>query len=57
TAREQKILITPVGQEVLSGKKNWLDIKKQDRWIGGVHLDSTNVWCWNSTSGEIVERA
>ena len=57
TAREQKILITPVGQEVLSGKKNWLDIKKQDRWIGGVYLDSINVWCWNSTSGEIVERA
>ena len=48
TAREQLLSITTVGLEVVSGSRNWLDIKKQDRWIGGVRLEADNVWCWDS---------
>jgi len=57
TDKEQKLTITSVGLEVLSGRKNWLDIKQQDRWIGGAHLEHTNTWCWNPGSGSIVKRA
>lgn len=57
TARKQELAITPVGKEVLFGKKNWLSISNQDRWLGGVHLENPNVWCWNSNSGSIVKRA
>ena len=41
------IYITPLGKEILSGKKNWINIKKIDHWIGGVALKNNNLWCWN----------
>jgi len=55
--REQEITITPIGLDVLSGKRNWLEITNLDRWIGGVHLENTNLWCWNPNSREIVKKA
>ncbi|MEE9346001.1 MAG: hypothetical protein V3U88_10395 [Methylococcales bacterium] len=57
TAKDQELSITPVGLEVLSGKRNWLEITSLDRWVGGVHLELSNVWCWNSGSGSIEKRA
>ncbi|MDF1643577.1 MAG: hypothetical protein P1U80_05275 [Pseudomonadales bacterium] len=48
TARDQELTITPVGLDVLYGKRHWLDIKDYDRWIGGVHLEHGSVWCWES---------
>lgn len=56
TARDQKISITSVGLEVLSGKRNWLDIKSHNRWIGGVHLKGNNMWCWDASSSSIAKR-
>jgi hypothetical protein len=57
TFKDQELTITPAGLDVLAGKMNWLDISNIDRWIGGVHLKSTNVWCWNSSSRSIKRRA
>lgn len=57
TAKDQELTITPVGLEVLSGKRNWLEITSLDRWVGGVHLEPSNVWCWNSDSGSVVKGA
>jgi len=57
TSPDQKLSLTPKGLEVLSGKSNWLDIIELDRWIGGVHLKSTNIWCWDSMSSAVVKRA
>jgi len=53
----QELTITKEGLKVLSGESNWLDIVDLDRWIGGVHLKPTNVWCWDSNSGSMVKRA
>lgn len=47
---DQELSITSVGEDVLKGKRIWLDIAAPSRWIGGVHLTPNNVWCWNSNS-------
>ncbi|WP_428088255.1 hypothetical protein [Candidatus Thioglobus sp.] len=57
TAKDQELTITPAGLDVLSGKRNWLEITNLDRWIVGVHLEPANVWCWNSDSGSIMKKA
>jgi Domain of unknown function (DUF1835) len=54
--KKQQLTITQTGLDVLSGKYNWLEIKNQNRWIGGVHLQPNNNWCWNSSSGSIKKR-
>jgi hypothetical protein len=53
--KNQELTITPVGLEVLEGKNNWLEMVDLDRWIGGVHLNSDNLWLWNSKSGSVVK--
>ena len=53
---DQILAITPAGEEVFSGKRNWLEIVELDRWIGGVHLTSSNLWCWDSSSGVLVKK-
>ena len=57
TSKDQELTITSAGLEVLGGKINWLEISRLDRWIGGVHLDPSNVWCWNSDSSSIEKTA
>ena len=57
SAKDQELTITPVGLEVLSGKRNWLQITSLNRWIGGVHIEPSNAWCWNSDSGSIIKKA
>ncbi|MBV1880102.1 MAG: hypothetical protein KUG82_00615 [Pseudomonadales bacterium] len=54
--KDQELTITPVGLEVFSGKRNWLEFTNLDRWVGGVHLGNTNVWCWDLNSRVIVKR-
>lgn len=56
-SRGQKLSITQAGIDVLAGKLNWLECSNIDRWIGGVHLEPTNVWCWSSNSRSIEKRA
>ena len=31
------------------------DATKIDRWIGGVHLTPSNLWCWNSKLRSLVK--
>jgi Domain of unknown function (DUF1835) len=57
TSNDQALTITPAGIDVLAGKLNWLEVSNIDHWIGGVHLEPTNVWCWNSISRLISKRA
>jgi hypothetical protein len=52
---DQELTITTAGQEVLAGKRKWLDIVELDKWIGGVHLTPANTWCWDSTSNSITK--
>ena len=53
---EQTLSITSAGKEVLDGKHNWLEMTSLDKWIGGVHLASDNIWCWDSTARRIVKQ-
>ncbi len=57
TCKDQELSITTAGLGVLDGKLNWLEVSNIDRWIGGVHLNSTHVWCWDSSSKSITKRA
>ncbi|MFT5701346.1 MAG: hypothetical protein ACI8ZB_004237 [Desulforhopalus sp.] len=56
TVNDGELAITPVGVEVLSGKRNWLGVTKRDRWIGGVHIEPNHDWCWDGDSGSIVKK-
>lgn len=55
TAQSQKITITSIGLDVLSGRKNWIDLKNHDRWFGGVHQQGKNIWCWDAGSSLIAK--
>ncbi len=55
--RDLELSITSAGIDVLAGKLNWLEVSNIDRWIGGVHLTPTNIWCWNASSRTIAKRA
>ena len=50
---EQALTITPAGEEVLAGRRHWLDSVNLDRWMGGVHLTASNLWCWDPVSASI----
>ena len=50
---DQTLTITPAGEEVLAGKRSWLDSVVLDRWMGGVHLTSSNTWCWNPEAASL----
>ncbi|MFT5112584.1 MAG: hypothetical protein ACI8P9_001911 [Parasphingorhabdus sp.] len=53
---EQRIKLTTAGRKVLSGESHWLDNNSVDEWIGGVHLQPGNYWCWDSLRGEFIQR-
>ena len=47
--------ITPLGIEVLEGKRDWLAIKPAGRWIGGVHFEGANpAWRWDGRNTERI---
>ncbi len=39
--------ITEFGEEVLSGRKDFIHTNGIDFWLGGVHLTANNLWRWN----------
>ena len=41
------VMITPAGENVLSGEVDNLRVNDPDRWLGGVHLTKENVWRWD----------
>ncbi len=53
---EQKLTITTIGEEVLAGKTDWLDVVDIDCWTGGVDLKPGNIWCWNSSCDSLTKR-
>ena len=50
-SKNQELTITSAGLDVMSGKRNWLEITNHDRWISGVHIEPSNIWCWYSDFG------
>ncbi len=55
TKPEQVLSITPAGHDILAGKLNWLDLIQVDYWLGGVHQQKGNTWCWDSKSKKIIK--
>jgi len=55
TQNGQNLQLSPLGEEVFQGKKNWLKINSIERWIGGVKLTSKSVWCWNIKTKNIFK--
>jgi len=53
--REQRLSITDTGRAVLMGARNWLDMIKLDRWMGGTHLTTQNGWCWDGDATRPVQ--
>jgi hypothetical protein len=51
-----EISITETGRGVLSSRHNWLDLMAVDRWIGGVHLRGSDIWCWDKNTNKLRKR-
>ncbi|HEY3112886.1 MAG TPA: DUF1835 domain-containing protein [Gemmatimonadaceae bacterium] len=52
---EGELALTRLGREVLAGKKDWQQINKKTRWLGGVEITpGKNGWRWDPTERQIV---
>ena len=51
---EQSISITQVGEKVLADELDWIEINGIDKWLGGVHLTTENLWRWNSEMQRLI---
>ncbi|HYU53698.1 MAG TPA: hypothetical protein VEK37_12180, partial [Gemmatimonadaceae bacterium] len=52
---EGELAVTPLGREVLAGKKDWQQINRKTRWLGGVEIaPGENGWRWDPTDRQIV---
>ena len=50
-----QVVLTDIGQRVLSGKSDHIKLNGIDRWIGGVHLFGRDVpWRWDEGLCRIV---
>ena len=52
---EGDLTLTPLGREVLAGTKDWQQINKRTRWLGGVEINPGEVgWRWDPDDRELV---
>lgn len=52
--RQWNISITETRREVAVGKRDWLQLKPINRWLGGAHLTPENVWRWERERSTLV---
>ncbi|MEO8909073.1 MAG: DUF1835 domain-containing protein [Gemmatimonadaceae bacterium] len=61
TSREfvkRQLALTPLGREVLSGKKDWQLLNTQTRWLGGVEIaPGGGAWRWDEGQRALVRTA
>jgi hypothetical protein len=44
----RELRVTPLGRDVLAGKKDWQDINTESRWLGGVEIEpGVTGWRWD----------
>ena len=48
------VTLTDTGRAVLAGEQDRIGICGIDRWLGGVHLGSADLWRWDDKSGRIT---
>lgn len=51
---DSPLKLTPLGFKVLSGAEDYAASAGIDRWIGGTHLTTDNLWRWNARKEELV---
>ncbi len=49
-----ELVLTPLGRDVLAGKKDWQSINTESRWLGGVEITPESAWRWNPDTRQIV---
>jgi len=52
-----ELTLTPLGREVLAGKRDWQNINTDSRWLGGVEIAAPSRWRWNPESRQLVHTA
>jgi hypothetical protein len=51
------LTVTPLGREVLAGRKDWQSITRETRWLGGVEIaPGHNQWRWDPSERKLVRR-
>ena len=52
---KRELKVTPLGRDVLAGKKNWQEINTESRWLGGVEIEpGAKGWRWDPEERVIV---
>lgn len=52
---KRELKVTPLGRDVLAGKKDWQDINTESRWLGGVEIEpGAKGWRWDSDARGLV---
>jgi hypothetical protein len=52
---KRELTVTPLGRDVLSGKKDWQGINTQSRWLGGVEIKpGAKEWRWDPVERDLV---
>ncbi|HET6761178.1 MAG TPA: DUF1835 domain-containing protein [Gemmatimonadaceae bacterium] len=53
-----KLKLTPLGRDVLAGKRDWQTINTKSRWLGGVEIRPGGTgWRWDPTARALVRQA
>lgn len=53
--RSTRVELAPVGEALLAGEANWLELGSVDRWVGGVRIKSgAPGWRWSAEAGTPV---
>ncbi len=52
---EGELVLTPLGREVLAGRKDWHGIHEGTRWLGGVEIKAAEIgWRWDPAERQLV---
>src|SRR5438105_6523120 len=55
---ESELALTPLGREVLAGKRDWQQINRKSRWLGGVQIvPGKDGWRWDPDERRLVNPA
>ncbi|WP_229801525.1 hypothetical protein [Tateyamaria omphalii] len=53
----QRVSLTDVGRQVLSGERDAFDLVRRDGWLGGVEITSSDaLWTWNKDVAQFARR-
>ena len=54
---KRELRVTPLGRDVLAGKKDWQDINTKSRWLGGVEIEPGGKgWRWDAEERTLIRK-